>query len=98
VKEICNRHYIVRTSWLFGQNGKNFVTTMLDLAKTKNEISVVDDQYGSPTYTFDLAQAIAKLIQKPTYGTFHITNSGYCTWNQFAKEIFECWNEITSCG
>lgn len=97
VKEICTRHYIVRTSWLFGLNGKNFVTTMLNLAKTKNEISVVDDQFGSPTYTFDLAQAIAKLIQRPTYGTFHITNSEFCTWNQFAKEIFECWQQISYC-
>mgnify|MGYP000677874338 CR=1 FL=1 len=97
VKEICTRHYIVRTSWLFGLNGKNFVTTMLNLAKTKNEISVVDDQFGSPTYTFDLAQAIAKLIQRPTYGTFHITNSEFCTWNQFAKEIFEYWQQISYC-
>ncbi|KGG79735.1 spore coat protein [Caloranaerobacter azorensis H53214] len=89
VKRICDRHYIVRTSWLFGKNGKNFITTMLKLAEIRDEISVVDDQVGSPTYTLDLAKAISQLIAKPTYGTFHITNSDYCSWYQFAKEIFE---------
>lgn len=89
VRKICNKHYIVRTSWLFGKNGKNFITTMLNLAETRDEISVVDDQMGSPTYTLDLAKAISQLIAKPTYGTFHITNSDYCSWYQFAKEIFE---------
>lgn len=88
VKDILNRHYIVRTSWLYGLNGKNFVTTMLNLGKTKEELNVVSDQIGSPTYTPDLAEAIGKLITKQTYGTFHITNSDHCSWYDYAREIF----------
>ncbi len=89
VKSICRKHYVVRTSWLFGRNGKNFVRTMLKLAKENKAISVVDDQTGSPTYTYDLAQALLQLIQKPAYGTYHITNEGYCTWYDFANLIFD---------
>lgn len=92
VKDFLNKHYIIRTSWLYGLNGKNFVTTMLNLGKTKDEINVVSDQMGSPTYTPDLAQAIGKLIEKQTYGTFHITNSEHCSWYDYAKEIFEIAN------
>ncbi|KNZ70037.1 dTDP-4-dehydrorhamnose reductase [Thermincola ferriacetica] len=88
VRELTNKHYIIRTSWLFGENGKNFVATMLRLAKERDEIGVVNDQTGSPTYTRDLANAISELIQQPAYGTYHITNSGTCTWYQFAREIF----------
>lgn len=88
VRQLCTRHYIIRTSWLFGENGKNFVATMLRLAKERDEIGVVNDQTGSPTYTKDLAKAISEIIQQPAYGTYHITNSGTCTWYQFAREIF----------
>ncbi len=89
VRDLIERFYIVRTSWLFGKHGKNFVKTMLKLAGEKEKISVVDDQVGSPTYTLDLAEAINLLIEKPAYGIYHITNSGHCSWYEFAKEIFK---------
>lgn len=87
--DILNKFYIVRTSWLYGFHGPNFVTTMLNLAETMDSISVVSDQIGSPTYTVDLATAISKLIKKPVYGIYHITNSEHCSWYEYAKEIFE---------
>lgn len=89
VKAVCKKHYIVRTSWLFGENGKNFVKTMLTLAKDRKEFTVVNDQVGSPTYTEDLAKALLELVSKPAYGTYHITNSNFCSWYDFAKFIFE---------
>jgi dTDP-4-dehydrorhamnose reductase len=89
IRDILNKFYIVRTAWLYGFHGPNFVTTMLNLAKTNDNISVVDDQIGSPTYTVDLANAIAELIKNPVYGIYHITNSGSCSWYEYAKEIFE---------
>lgn len=89
VRDITPKHYIIRSSWLYGPNGKNFVDTMLRLAKDKNEICVVNDQTGSPTYTVDLAQAVDDIITEPTFGTYHITNSGNCTWFEFTIEIFE---------
>ncbi|RMF54314.1 dTDP-4-dehydrorhamnose reductase [Candidatus Woesearchaeota archaeon] len=83
-----NKYYLVRTSWLFGVNGKNFVETILRLAGEKNEINVVDDQFGSPTYTLDLANEIRKLIEsEKDFGIYHVTNSGHCSWYEFAKEI-----------
>ena len=88
IRDILNKFYIVRTSWLYGYHGPNFVTTMLNLAKTTDSISVVNDQIGSPTYTVDLAKAIAILIKRPSYGIYHITNSEHCSWYDFAKEIF----------
>ena len=92
VREFCHKHYIIRTSWLYGEHGKNFVATMLRLAQERYELGVVNDQTGSPTYTVDLAQAIAELIAEliaqPAYGTYHITNSGTCTWYEFTLEIF----------
>lgn len=88
IRDILNKFYIVRTSWLYGYNGPNFVTTMLNLAKTNDNISVVNDQIGSPTYTKDLANAIEILIKRPSYGIYHITNSEHCSWYDFAKEIF----------
>lgn len=87
VRRLCDRHYIVRTAWLFGRHGHNFVKTMLRLAGERDVLAVVDDQTGSPTYTRDLAEAIARLISRPVYGTYHITNSGICTWYQFCREI-----------
>jgi dTDP-4-dehydrorhamnose reductase len=82
-------HLIVRTQWLYGLHGKNFVETMLRLAKEKNEISVVDDQIGSPTWTVDLAQAIMALLKTGHRGIYHAANSGFCSWNGFAQAIFE---------
>lgn len=89
IRDVLNKFYIIRTSWLYGFHGPNFVTTMLNLTKNNNVISVVNDQIGSPTYTVDLSKAIAQLIKKPAYGIYHITNSDYCSWYEYAREIFE---------
>lgn len=89
LRDVLNKFYIVRTSWLYGYHGPNFVATMLNLAKKTDSISVVNDQVGSPTYTVDLANAIAQIIKRPAYGIYHVTNSGYCSWYDFAKEIFK---------
>lgn len=83
------QHLIVRTQWLYGIHGKNFVETMLRLATEKSELSVVDDQIGSPTWTYDLALVIKALLEKDCTGIYHAANSGYCSWNEFAKAIFE---------
>lgn len=80
--------YIVRISWVFGINGKNFVKTMLSLAETHNELNVVSDQIGSPTYTYDLSKLLIKMIQTDKYGIYHATNDGFCSWAEFAEEIF----------
>jgi dTDP-4-dehydrorhamnose reductase len=82
-------HLIIRTQWLYGLHGKNFVETMLRLAKEKNELSVVDDQIGSPTWTVDLAHAILALLKTDQRGVYHAANSGFCSWNGFAQAIFE---------
>ena len=82
-------HLIVRTQWLYGLNGKNFVETMLRLGREKKELSVVDDQIGSPTWTVDLGLAIKALIDEGCRGTFHAANAGFCSWNGFARAIFE---------
>jgi dTDP-4-dehydrorhamnose reductase/dTDP-4-dehydrorhamnose 3,5-epimerase len=89
VRELVDKHFIVRTSWVYGSNGNNFVKTMLKLAETKNEISVVSDQIGAPTYSKDLAEFIIDLVQTKQYGTYHGVNEGYCSWYEFAKTIFE---------
>jgi len=81
-------HLIVRTQWLYGHAGKNFVETMLKLADERSELTVVDDQIGSPTWTRDLALAIKALIEKNCCGTYHAANTGFVSWNGFAKEIF----------
>lgn len=87
VRENCEKHFIVRISWVFGENGKNFVKTMLRLAQTKDEITVVCDQVGSPTYTKDLAVLLCDMIGTEKYGTYHATNEGFCSWAEFAAEI-----------
>ncbi len=89
VRSLLERYFIVRTSWLYGRYGKNFVETILKLAEGKEELTVVDDQVGSPTYTKDLAQEIKKLLSSSSYGIYHITNSGSCSWYEFAKEILK---------
>ena len=81
-------HLIVRTQWLYGHAGKNFVETMLRSAGERSELSVVDDQVGSPTWTYDLALAIKALIDKGCCGTYHAANAGFVSWNGFASEIF----------
>ncbi len=87
VKENCNKYFIVRISWVFGENGKNFVKTMLRLAESKDEISVVCDQIGSPTYTKDLAVLLCDMVMTEKYGIYHATNEGFCSWAEFAAEI-----------
>ncbi|MDI6800255.1 MAG: dTDP-4-dehydrorhamnose reductase [Actinomycetota bacterium] len=89
VTRLLDKHYIVRTSWLFGLRGKNFAQTILSLASSSVELKVVDDQTGSPTFTLGLAEAIAILVKKPLYGTYHVAGSGITSWNGFAKEILK---------
>lgn len=84
------KYFLIRTSWLFGEHGRNFVDTMLDLGRLKKEIKVVNDQFGKPTYTLDLAKQVKWLIKSQEYptGIYHITNENETTWYEFAKEIF----------
>lgn len=89
VQRILDKYFIVRISWVFGEHGNNFVKTMLRLGKERKEISVVADQYGSPTYTVDLALLLVEMIQTDKYGIYHATNEGACTWAEFAEEIFK---------
>lgn len=84
-----DNHIIARISWVFGINGKNFIKTMLNLAQTKKEISVVSDQVGSPTYTKDLSKVLVDMALSEKKGTYHITNSEYCSWYELAKYVFE---------
>jgi len=86
VTSLTNRFYIVRTSWLYGRNGKNFVDTISRLLSEKDSIDVVNDQFGSPTFTYDLAVKLKELIGKG-YGIYHITNTSHCSWYEFAVEI-----------
>ena len=88
VQQILKRFFIVRISWVFGINGRNFVRTMLRLGQTHKELTVVDDQIGSPTYTRDLAVLLADMIQTEHYGIYQATNEGFCSWAEFAAEIF----------
>jgi dTDP-4-dehydrorhamnose reductase len=88
-KSLSSRYFIVRTAWVYGEFGQNFVKTMLRLAKEKEEINVVNDQIGSPTYTVDLAHFIIDLVQTDKFGIYHCTNSGSCSWYEFAIAIFE---------
>lgn len=82
------KYFIIRISWVFGINGKNFVKTMLRFGKEKGEVNVVNDQIGSPTYTYDLAKLCVDMIQSDAYGIYHATNEGYCSWYEFTKEIY----------
>jgi dTDP-4-dehydrorhamnose reductase len=93
IKELLDKWFIVRISWVFGINGNNFLKTMLRLAETRNELNVVGDQFGSPTYTFDLAQLLIDMIKSDKYGIYHASNEGFCSWAEFAKEIFRQTNK-----
>jgi len=89
VQELLSDFYIVRTSWLFGKHGKNFISTILNKARNTGIIKVVNDQVGSPTYARDLCRALAMLISSGKYGTYHLSNSGTCSWYEFAKRAVE---------
>lgn len=88
VQNLLDKYFIVRIAWVFGVNGKNFIKTMLNLAKTHDTITVVNDQFGSPTYTYDLARLLVDMVQTDKYGIYHATNEGICSWYEFACEIF----------
>jgi dTDP-4-dehydrorhamnose reductase len=91
IQETTEAYFIVRTSWLYSEYGKNFIKTMLSLSETLNEISVVSDQFGSPTYAGDLAEVLIKIIlsSSTNYGVYHYSNSGAISWFDFASEIFK---------
>lgn len=89
VKSNVDKFFIVRIAWVFGKNGNNFIKTMLKLGKTHDELRVVNDQIGTPTYTFDLARLLVDMIETDKYGYYHATNEGgFISWAEFAKEIF----------
>lgn len=89
VKSILDKYFIVRIAWVFGINGKNFVKTMLNLSKNHDTLRVVNDQFGSPTYTYDLARLLVDMILTDKYGIYHATNEGTCSWYDFACAIFK---------
>ena len=89
VSETLEKYFIVRIAWVFGKNGKNFIKTMLNVGKTHDTLTVVDDQIGTPTYTFDLARLLVDMLETDKYGYYHATNEGgYISWYGFTKEIF----------
>lgn len=87
--ETLEKFFLVRIAWVFGVNGKNFIKTMLNLGKTRDHLTVVADQIGSPTYTYDLARLLVDMIETDKYGRYHATNEGLCSWYEFACEIFK---------
>lgn len=90
VEELLDKYYIVRIAWVFGQNGHNFINTMLNLGKTHDKLTVVDDQIGTPTYTYDLARLLVDMIETDKYGTYHATNEGgFISWYDFTVEIMK---------
>lgn len=90
VKEMLERYFIIRISWVFGINGKNFIKTMLSLAdRGLKQLNVVSDQIGSPTYTYDLSKLMCDMMVSDRYGIYHATNEGYCSWAEFAAFIFK---------
>lgn len=88
VRNYVDKYFIVRTAWVFGEHGHNFINTMLRLGRERGKVSVVNDQIGSPTYTRDLAVLLVDMIETEKYGIYHATNEGYCSWYEFAVEIF----------
>lgn len=89
VEKLLEKYFIIRISWVFGINGNNFIKTMLKLAEIHDEISVVNDQIGSPTNTYDLSKLLVDMSETEKYGVYHATNEGYCSWYEFACEIFK---------
>ena len=90
VAETLKKFFIVRIAWVFGVNGKNFIKTMLNVGKTHDEVRVVSDQIGTPTYTLDLARLLVDMVESEKYGYYHATNEGgYISWYDFTKEIFK---------
>ena len=92
IRNILSKYFIVRISWVFGENGNNFIDTMLRLSKERSELSIINDQIGSPTYTKDVAPLLVDMIDSDKYGTYHATNEGFCSWYDFARKIFELKN------
>lgn len=89
VARLVDKYFIVRIAWVFGQNGKNFVRTMIEMGRTHDTVRVVDDQIGTPTYTYDLARLLVDMIETDKYGYYHATNEGgYISWADFAEEIY----------
>lgn len=89
VRANLDRYFIVRIAWVFGVNGKNFIKTMLSVGKKHDAVRVVNDQIGTPTYTYDLARLLADMVESEKYGTYHVTNEGgYISWYDFTKEIY----------
>lgn len=88
VRELVEKHFIVRTSWVIGEHGSNFVKTMLRLAETHRELRVVDDQIGSPTFTANLAPLLCDMLETEKYGVYHATNEGFCSWAELAEAVF----------
>lgn len=88
VQNVLTKYFIVRIAWVFGVNGGNFIKAMLNKSKTTDHVSVVNDQFGSPTYTYDLARLLVDMVQTDKYGIYHATNEGICNWYEFACEIF----------
>ena len=88
VRRYVKKYFIVRTEWVFGENGHNFINTMLRLGKKNGKVGVVADQIGSPTYTKDLAVLLVDMAETDKYGIYHASNEGYCSWYEFTKEIF----------
>lgn len=95
VRSILDKYFIVRTSWVFGINGNNFVKTMLRLSESRDVLTVVDDQIGSPTYTPDLAELLVNMVHSTCYGTYNATNENFCSWAEFAAEIMKLGNRKT---
>ncbi|MDO5392155.1 MAG: dTDP-4-dehydrorhamnose reductase [Eubacteriales bacterium] len=88
VQKNLEKYFIVRIAWVFGINGNNFIKTMLKLSKTHDTLTVINDQIGSPTYTYDLARLLVDMMETDQYGIYHATNEGLCSWYEFAVEIF----------
>lgn len=89
IEKYLTKYFTIRIAWVFGVNGKNFIKTMLNLGKTHDTVSVVNDQIGSPTYTYDLARLMVDMVETERYGRYHATNEGLCSWYEFACEIFK---------
>lgn len=89
VISFTNKHFIIRISWAFGINGNNYIKTMLKLSKIKDELNIVCDQIGSPTYTYDLANLMADMLETDKFGVYHATNEGFCSWYDFTKYIYK---------